>query len=52
MRIGARFPSGPVTSRPRVKGTMQKEHMLLQPLVTETKAATPLSSRRTGLRSA
>jgi hypothetical protein len=39
-------------SRPRVKGTTQKEHMLLQPRMMLTKAVTPLSSSRTGEMSA
>src|SRR5690606_34691539 len=39
-------------SRPRVKGTTQKEHMLSQPRMMEINAVTPLVFRRTGLISA
>jgi hypothetical protein len=39
-------------SRPRTKGTMQKEHMLLQPRMIEMKAETLLPVLRTGVISA
>ena len=35
-------------SRPLVKGTTQKVHMLSQPLVIETNAVTPFVFKRTG----
>jgi hypothetical protein len=39
-------------SLPRVKGTMQKEHMLLQPRMTDTNAVTEFFAIRTGETSA
>ncbi len=39
-------------SRPRVKGTTQKEHMLSQPRMMLMKAVMPLLLRRTGVMSA
>jgi hypothetical protein len=44
--------SGRERSRPRVNGTMQKEHMLLQPRITLTKARWSPACLRTGKMSA
>jgi hydroxypyruvate isomerase len=44
--------TGRERSRPRVKGTMQYAHMLLQPRMMEMKAVTPFESVRSGAMSA